>query len=217
MKCQPLLAMALLLTTAMPGLGKFISEEKQRSRLQALRTEDVKNMHLTPLDRAYLDTYAMLSGHNQCSQFLGSGSRQVLDELVIRLRIRLMTDSRIGIRMSGTFTSLVEPQEGISYRLFDQEEINSIGAFYRSKTFPSQPLVPNMGSFGPNTREARVLILLHELAHLIKGRDGRWLIPDDGSDAQLSRSNTLTVEPSAGSRFVLCNRRRRLGKPERCE
>ncbi len=77
MKCQPLLAIALLLTTSMSGFGNPLSEQKQRSRLQALRTEDVKNMHLTPLDRAYLDTYAMLSSHNQCSQFFaGSGSRK---------------------------------------------------------------------------------------------------------------------------------------------
>lgn len=202
MKSQPLLAIALLLTTSMSGFGNPLSEEKQRSHLQALRSGDVKNMHLTPLDRAYLDTYAMLSGHNQCSQFFaGSGSRQVLDELVIRLRIRLMSDSRIGIRMSGTFTSLVEPQEGMSYRLFDDAEINSIGAFYKSKTFPAESLVPKMGSFRPNTREARVLILLHELAHLIKGRDGKWLIPDDGNDAQLSRSNTLTVESKCGQQI----------------
>ena len=201
MKCQPLLAIALLLTTSMSGFGNPLSEEKQRSRLQALRTEDLRNMHLTPLDRAYLDTYAMLSGHNQCSQFFaGSGSRQVLDELVIRLRMRLISDSRIGIRMSGTF-SLVELYGGISYRLFDQAEINSIGAFYKSKTFPAEPLVPNMGSFRPNTREARVLILLHELAHLIKGTDGKWLIPDDGNDAQLSRSNTLTVESKCGQQI----------------
>jgi len=186
----------------MSGFGNPLSEQKQRSRLQALRTEDVKNMHLTPLDRAYLDTYAMLSSHNQCSQFFaGSGSRQVLDELVIRLRIRLMSDSRIGIRMSGTFTSLVEPQEGISYRLFELAEINSIGAFYKAKTFPAEPLVPDMGSFRPNTREARALILLHELAHLIKGRDGKWLIPDDGNDAQLSRSNTMTVESKCGQQI----------------
>jgi hypothetical protein len=195
MKCQPLLAIALLIATAIPGFGQSLSAEKQRSRLQALRTEDVKKMHLTPLDRAYLDTYAVLSGDNECSQFFaGSASRQVLNELVIRLRIRLMSNSRIAIRMSGPFTSLVESQEGIAYRLFEQAEINSRGAFYSSKTFPAQPFVPNMGTFRPNTREARALILLHELAHLIKGRDGTWLIPDDGSDAQLSRANSLTVE-----------------------
>jgi hypothetical protein len=197
-----MLAIGLLLATATSGFGNSLTEEKQRSRLQALRTEDVKNMHLTPLDRAYLDTYALLGDHSKCSQFFaGSGSRQVLDEFVIRLRIRLLSDNRIGIRMSGTFTSFVEPQEGISYRLFQRAEINSVGAFYRSKVFPDELWVPNMGSFQPNTREARVLILLHELAHLIKGRDGKWLIPADGSDAQLSRSNTGIVESKCGQQI----------------
>jgi hypothetical protein len=184
---------------AVSGFSKSLSEEKQRSRLQTLRTEEVKNMHLTLLDRAYLDTYRVLSGNNQCRRFFGgSGARQVLDELVIRLRDQTITDTRIGIRMSGTFTSMVEPQEGTAYRLFAQAEINSLGAFYRSKTFPAEPFIPNMGSFLPNTREARVLILLHELAHMIKSKDGTWLIPDDGNDSRLSRSNTLTVESKCG-------------------
>lgn len=195
MKCQPLLAIALLFATTVSGFAKSLSEEKQRSRLQALRGENVKNMHLTPLDSAYLDTYSLLSGNNQCSQFFaGSGSRQVLDELVTRLQVRFMSDSTIGMRMSGIYTSIVDSNLGISYRLFKLAEINSRGAFYRSKASPAEPLVPNIGSFRPNTREARVLILLHELAHLIKGTDGKWLIPDDGGDAELSRSNTLTIE-----------------------
>ncbi len=199
MKCPLLLATALLLATSVSGLGNSRFEEKQRGRLHALRAADGRKMHLTPLDRAYLDAYAVLSSNNQCSQFFtGSGARQVLDELVIRLRDQTIPDTRIGIRMSGTFTSLVETQAGLAYRLFEQAEINSFGAFYRAKTFPAEPFVPNMGSFRPNTREARVLILLHELAHLIKGRDGMWLIPDDGSDARLSRSNTLTVESNCG-------------------
>ena len=201
MKRQALLAIALLLATAISGFGNPLSEEKQRSRLQALRTESVKSMHLTPLDRAYLDTYSLLSGNNQCSQFFGAGSRQVLDEFVIRLRFRSMSDSRVGIRMSGSYARLVEPQEGISYRLFEQAEINSIGAFYHAKAFPAEPLVPNMGSFRPNTREARVLILLHELAHLIGGRNGRWLIADDGDDPKLSQQNTLTVDARCGEQI----------------
>jgi hypothetical protein len=159
----------------------------------------MKNMHATELYQAYLDTYALLSGDNKCVQFFtGRKSRLVLDELVMRLRVRFMSDSRIGIRMSGTFSSFVEHQEGIAYRLFEQAEINRIGAFYRSKVSLAEPSVPGIGSFRPNTREARVLILLHELAHLIQGNKGTWLIPDDGSDAQLSRSNTLIVESKCG-------------------
>jgi DNA-binding protein Fis len=193
MKCQALLAIALLLAITISGFGNSLSEEKQRSHLQMLRSETVKTMQLTTIDQAYLDTYSLLSGDNQCSRFFaGSGSRLVLDELVIRFRVRVLSDSGIGIRMSGTFTNLVEPQEGIAYRLFKQAEINRDGAFYKSNFY--ERLIPGMGKFPPNTREVRVLMLLHELAHLIKGSDGRWLIPNDGSDAQLSRSNTLTIE-----------------------
>ena len=191
MKCQALLAIALLLAITISGFGKSLSEEKQR--LQMLRTETVKIMQLTAIDQAYLDTYSLLSDDNQCSRFFaGSGSRLVLDELVIRLRVRVLSDSGIGIRMTGTFTNLIEPQEGIAYRLFKQAEINRDGAFYKSNFY--ERLIPGMGKFPPNTRGVRVLMLLHELAHLIKGSDGRWLIPNDGSDAQLSRSNTLTIE-----------------------
>src|SRR5206468_12290156 len=99
-------------------------------------------------------------------------------------------DVRIGIRMSGPFT-IIEPQEGIAYRLFARADLNSLGAFYRSKNFPSDPFVPNIGSFQPNTREARTLILFHELAHMIKGNNGTWLIPDDANNPQVSRHNTL--------------------------
>ena len=198
MKHPFLFAITLLLTSAIPGFGNS-SFEKKRSHLQKLRTEGVKNQHLSPLDRAYLDTYGMLSGDNPCALFFGgSGSRHVLEEFIIRLQPETITDTRIAIRMLGAFISYVDPKGGIEYRLFEQAEINSRGAFYRSKTFPSEPLVPNMGSFRPNTRQARVLILLHELAHIIKGWNGAWLIPDDGSDARLSRSNTWIIESKCG-------------------
>ena len=96
---------------------------------------------------------------------------------------------------------LVEPETGIAYRLFERMEINSVGAFFRAKTFAAEPLVPNMGSFRPNTREARVLIPLHELAHLIKSKDETWLIPDDGNSSRLRRLNTLTVESKCGQQI----------------
>ena len=143
-----------------------------------------------------------MTGDNQCGEFFGGhGSRLILDELVIRLREQTIIDTKIAIRMSGTFTSMVEPHEGTAYRVFEQSEINSRGAFYRSKTFPSEPSVPKMGSFAPNTREARVIILLHELAHLIKDRKGMWLIPDDGGSPKISRLNTMTIESSCGQQI----------------
>jgi hypothetical protein len=123
------------------------------------------------------------------------------EKVIIRLRDQVIPDARIGIRMSGIFTNLVEPQEGIAYRLFQRADLNSLGAFYKAKTFPSEPFIPNMGSFQPNTREARALILLHELAHMIKDQNGAWLIPDDGNSTQVSRLNTLKIESQCGQQI----------------
>lgn len=196
-RLQRPLAIALFLALAMNVLANPLSEEQRRSRLESVRTETIKN--ITPLERGYLDVYSMLGAGNGCSQFFGGkGSQRVLEELVINLRIGLITDSRIGIRMSGMFTNHEVAEEGISYRLFEQAEVNSKGAFLYSKTFSSEMPVPNVGSFRPNTREARALILLHELAHLLHGSNGNWLIPDDGGRPQLSRENTLTVESRCG-------------------
>jgi len=195
MKARPLLAIALFCLTAIPVFTKPLTEDERRTRLQTLRSINADRIDPTPLERAYLDVYAMLESDNQCGIFFGgNGARQVLSELVVRLKEQAISDTRIGVRMSGTFTNIREPESGLYYRLFEKAYLNSFGAFYRSKTFPSQPLVPHMGSFSPNTREARVLILLHELAHLIKGPQGTWLIPDDGANAQVSRLNTLTIE-----------------------
>ncbi|SRR6266542_2712638 len=202
MKRQALIAIAMLLATSITGFGNSLSEEQRRTRLQVLRTGDIRNISLTPLDRAYLDARTLLDHDSPCSQFYGgSKSEQVLDELAVRLRTASINDSKIGIKMSGSFTWFVDSESGISYRLFEEAQINSIGPFYRSKVFPAEPFVPNVGSFQPNTRQARILILLHELAHLIKGPNGMWLIPDDGDNPRLSHQNTLTVESRCGEQI----------------
>jgi len=56
-----------------------------------------------------------------------------------------------------------------------------------------------------NTREARVLMFLHELGHIVKA-DGNWRLPDDGRDAGLSRANTRKIENVCGDEI------RNLGK-----
>jgi hypothetical protein len=77
-----------------------------------------------------------------------------------------------------------------SYRLFDKAELNLDGPFYRIS--PSHPH-RIIGGFRPNTREARVTILLHELGHLIGRPDKQWLLPNDGADERLSDENTARV------------------------
>jgi hypothetical protein len=197
---KPLLAMALILSNSIMGLGDSTNEQNRRLRLQTLRASPNTDVRLTLLERAYLDTAEILDKHDQCSQFYrGPHSRRILDELVIRLREHSSNDSRTGLRMAGFFDTYVITESGVRYRLFEVAEINTAGAFYKSKAFPAERFVPDVGSFRPNTREARVLILLHELAHLIKGEAGTWLIPDDGGNAKLSRQNTLTVESRCGA------------------
>jgi hypothetical protein len=152
-----------------------------------------------PLDRAYLDVRALLGQQGSCSEFFGGpASEHILEELVMRLDEKRIGDARISIRMYGWFRSFDDAEKGISYRLFATSELNTEGPFYKAKVFRADPSVPNVGSFRPNTREARVLILLHELAHLIRGKDGTWLIPDDGDNPQLSRQNTRRVEARCG-------------------
>ncbi|HEY3025039.1 MAG TPA: hypothetical protein VGJ55_02685 [Pyrinomonadaceae bacterium] len=202
MKPQSFLTIALVVSASIAGFGNSAAAQDRRVRLQMLRTAVPAQAHLTVLERAYLDTAGILNQPSSCSQFFGgTESRKVLDELVMRLREHSINDCRTGVRMSGLFADYVDSESGVFYRLFAEAELNTGGPFYKAKVFPAEPFVPNVGSFRPNTREARVLILLHELAHLIKGRDGTWLIPDDGGNPQLSRQNTRTVETQCGQQI----------------
>src|SRR5436190_2030877 len=194
-------AIALLLTTAVSGMAGLSTEEKQ-ARLRSLRTNAAGQTKLTTLDRAYLDAAEILTQQAPCSDFFGGeGAVLVLDKLVARLREERAPNSNIGLRMSGAFTVFADDEKQTTYRLFSDAELNTNGPFYRAKVFPADPFVPPVGSFRPNTRAARVLILLHELAHLIRGRNGNWLIPDDGGNVPLSRQNSEQVEARCGKQI----------------
>jgi hypothetical protein len=199
---QPFLAIALLFATSITGLAKSLSEEQRRAHLQLLQSKDARETRLSPLDRAYLDAHELLNHDGTCRQFYGgSAAMYVLDELTIRLQARSLRDPRIGLRMSGPFTSFGDSEKGISYRLFEKAEINYGGPFYKALSFRDEPRIPRIGSFGPNTREARVLILLHELAHLILGPNRKWLIPNDGDNPWLSHENTEMIESRCGEQI----------------
>lgn len=156
------------------------------------------------LEIGYEDTRRILAENNTCSRFYG-GPRpavEVLTRLVNQLEVGLLRDSRTGIQMSGVFTYATQSEAGIEYRQFARAVINTRGPFLKAKVFPAEPLVPPFGGFRPNTREVRVLVLLHELAHLIKGKDGRWLIPDDGHAPELSAENTSLVASHCRQQIV---------------
>ncbi len=143
---------------------------------------------------AYDDTINILSTPNECSDFFGGSSSSVgvFNELFARVGRDFRAPS-IGIVMSGTTTNVVSLKTGRKHRLFDKVMINRNGPFYRHRVRETQPTAPRVGSFQPNTREARVLMLLHELGHVVEA-NGKWLLPDDGRDEDLSRSNTRRIE-----------------------
>src|SRR2546423_7625109 len=95
--------------------------------------------------------------------------------------------------MRGQTMFVTNATYGFTYRLFDKAELNLRGSFYHANYFHLTASAPAIGDFPPNTREARVTILLHELGHLIEDSDKQWLLPNDGNDASVSHENTLRI------------------------
>ena len=152
--------------------------------------------------RAYADTFNILRANNPCSRFFGGPiATHVLDRLVGQLRQEPLPSTHVGMTMYGTVTEVTDAPTGFSYRLFENATVNSNGPFYKRKRGPSEDFVPNVGSFAPNTREARAAILLHELAHLVRAPDRSPLIPDDGSNPEQSARNTEIIEANCGAQI----------------
>ncbi len=147
----------------------------------------------TELEQAYLDSFSILRDKSPCSEFYGGRSAIfALNELTRQLRPTRL-DRRIAIRMTGESTIVSSLLTGFTFRLFEKAELNLEGPFYRGRDASLRGNVPQIGPFEPNTREARVTTVLHELGHLIRGRDGQWLLPNDGDSARESEANTQRV------------------------
>jgi hypothetical protein len=199
--CLALIAMALWLPVTCPAdvagdadhdagtLPRSGTNEERAGRLPGATPVAV-----TLTDLALADARAILSEDNTCSDFFGGARKAVtvLDALAERIKFKELPDNRLGISMTGGDSIFVSQRTGYEYRLFEQVIINTNGPFYRSGDRGTP--MPLCGSFWPNTREARVLMLLHELGHLIKREGGKWLLPDDGNDYRRSLSNTRLVE-----------------------
>ena len=146
------------------------------------------------LGSTYYDIVSILRSNNPCSDFFGGpDSVDIFKELVSKIRKEVLSVG-IGMRMSGLTTNIHDARTKRDYRLFEKVSLNSHGPFYRKKAALWEPTVPKVGRFEPNSKEARALILLHELGHVMKGSDGRWLLPDDGKDEGLSRANSHRIE-----------------------
>jgi hypothetical protein len=147
------------------------------------------------LTQAYSDVFKIVSSQNTCSDFYGGPrtATTVLNGFVRRVKPQpLMRE--VSFQMVGYPRLIRDPATGASYRLFEQTMVNTIGSFYQRRADPMRKFPSDVGNFSPGSRAARVLILLHELGHLIQGENGDWLIPDDGFNGEQSKANTLRVQ-----------------------
>jgi len=154
------------------------------------------------LAAAYSDVMRILRSDNRCSSFFG-GSSAAIDVFGMFMGTvrKDYLPSSVGLKMSGDYTNVLNAATQVRYRLFDKASLNSGGPFYRQKTNVSGATIASVGSFPPNSREARVLMLLHELGHLMRGGDGAWLLPDDGNSMADSINNTRTIETACGEQI----------------
>jgi hypothetical protein len=144
---------------------------------------------------SYRDAYRILKEENTCSRFFGgaASATEVLNRLTEQLRKKRFDNPHVAVEMSGAVVIVRDNITGASYRLFERVSVNSIGPLHVPPV-AAQTRRHLIGRFTSDTREARALILLHEIGHLVPGVDGRWLLPNDGRNAELSLRNSGTVE-----------------------
>jgi len=143
----------------------------------------------------YLDAYGILKEDNSCSRFFGGALKaiEVLNRLTEQFKKKPLDNPQVAVKMSGPYSNVSNRQTGASYRLFEQVLINTNGPFALPPVITATHKQA-VGRFRTDTREARALILLHEIGHLLRGADGNWLLPNDGTDAEVSLQNTITVQ-----------------------
>lgn len=160
--------------------------------------------------QAYADVYGILSTDNACSRFYGGAApaAYVFNQLAGTFKSGRVGGSGVAGKMSGEVTYVTHAPTGLKFRLFEKAVLNTSGAFYRRQGTKTDERVPRIGSYAPDTREARALILLHELGHVVKGGGTDWLLTDDGDAPELSEHNTKLVESHCGAQL------RALGSPQ---
>ena len=147
------------------------------------------------ITQAYIDVFKILSNQNTCSDFY-RGRRtatRVLNSFVTAIKSQPLL-REVSFQMAGHPRLIRDPATGASYRFFEQTMVNINGSFYQRRADPMRKFPSDVGNFSPGSRAARVLILLHELGHLIQNKNGDWLIPDDGFNGEQSKANTLRVQ-----------------------
>ena len=172
----------------------------QAAQSQAQETTAKKDWDLT---QAYTDVFNILDEQNPCSSFYG-GSRAattVLNDFFTLVKAQPLR-REISFQLVGRPRLLRDNTTGVRYRLFGKALVNTNGSFYQRRPLAMEKFPSDVGNFGPGTRRARALMLLHELGHLIEGENGTWLLPDDGLNGPQSKANTLRVQQACHSQLT---------------
>lgn len=172
--------------------------EAEAAEAEAVKVKLKDSQRAPLLEAAYKDALEVLDQNKECSDFLGGRemAQYVLGRLVGQLRDGPELEPVIGIKMRGDYTNITNVKTGGRYRLFDEAIVNSRGPFFRADD--GRRALPDCGSFAPNTRGVRAAMLLHELGHLIRRADGRWVLPNDGDNFALAARNTERIEKKCG-------------------
>ncbi len=159
------------------------------------------------LGQAYYDTLGILSEDNECTEFFGgtTGAVMVFNSFMGQVKKEYLPPT-IGMRMSGDVTHGISLKTKTKFRLFHKVSINTNGPFYRRTVSQSEVTIPRLGNFEPNTKEVRVLILLHELGHLMRRNDGNWVLADDNKGDATSRDNSKKIVEVCGEQIKALSR-----------
>jgi RHS repeat-associated protein len=130
--------------------------------------------------RAIGQVTSILLGSNSCTRFFSQGpgglgaAKDALGYFNLNFRIANIFDSpNTGIRMSGQQGVDVDSNGQTRYRTFADIVVNATGPFFMAVNRL------NIGDYRAYTDEARMLMILHELAHLVMGANGQYLIRND--------------------------------------
>jgi hypothetical protein len=172
-----------------------VAAQQENGSSQPAAPQEVIRKKDWSFNQAYSDVYKILSSQNTCSNFYGGpgAATIVFNGFVRNVKSQPLTRD-VAFRMAGRLRLIREPATGASYRLFESAMVNTNGSFYQRRDDPLRKFPSDVGRFSAGSRQARALILLHELGHLIQDENGDWLLPDDDHNGAQSRANTLRVE-----------------------
>lgn len=176
-------------------------------KLEAVQAPLEEKEHGALESEAYDDIYGILKERNSCSNFFGGPAQAVeaFNQLAKRLKRKSLGNRTIAVQMRGQYGLYKNNATGASYRLFDEATFNTDGPLNRANHLSSRGSLKNIGRYAATTRQARALVFLHELGHLVQGQDGAWVLPNDGESAVLSDRNTRIVTDKCSSQLAALN------------